>query len=95
MNDQSPTQRFNDQILNFKSKLTKEELQVLLRVRLNFIEFCHSRNIDIRFDIGETDSVMFKDYLRDQIDFHEALEMYEVCAILKTIGDKLMLNPDE
>lgn len=83
------TRRFNDEIRKLEQTLTNDELQVLLKVRLNFIAYCQQFKIEDRVYDNPIISEMFMDYFRDQIDFHEALEMYEICHILKSIDDKI------
>ena len=83
------TRRFNDELSKLELILTDDELQVLLKVRLNFIAYCQQFKIQDRVYNNPIISEMFMDYFRDQIDFHEALEMYEICQILKSIDDKV------
>lgn len=83
------TKRFNDELSKLELILTDDELQVLLKVRLNFIAYCQQFKIQDRVYNNPIISEMFMDYFRDQIDFHEALEMYEICQILKSIDDKV------
>jgi len=83
------TKRFNDELSKLELILTDDELQVLLKVRLNFITYCQQFKIQDRVYNNPIISEMFMDYFRDQIDFHEALEMYEICQILKSIDDKV------
>lgn len=71
-----------------ESLLTADELEVILSYKLNFIAYCEDHDLH-SIATRELISEPFKVYLADQIDFHETLEQYEICFILKSINDKL------